>query len=461
MQHSPRPKRHSHSTMPMSMYYVLLLCVGIFFVGCSSASTDTEPEFVSFTAEELEKAAILQDSGSVVPTGSQAIVSLSASSATLENLRNAEYEAFFANTTAQFVVNNPTVNVRSAPTVQSSALVTLQRGAAVDFIEFVNAAWAKIRLTDGREAFVTSRYITRMVPEDALSEDKKQYEGMYFINFDFINVRRTPDTEGDLLGTLPGQTLLKPLSLDDKWARIQFEGKEAYIAKEYLAPFEPAYSVRQSSYTLPVVTYDAASQSTAQLQQFIVTAKQKGMYFLVFEDLYNLLKEQQVRDVRLPPNTIILALTNITSSTIDAVSDVIYAENIKAVGFIATSELGIDAITERKIINVQANGLELQSGTHLGDDLRSLTSEQVRLEMDQSKLLLEELIQKPIRALYYPFGASNERITGLARDSGYLFGITQASGIRFSRSEFLALPTIPFDATKTPEQMLMQLQEAQ
>ena len=252
---------------------------------------------------------------------------------------------------------------------------------------------------------------------------------------------------------MPGQAIIKPLSLDDTWARIQFEGKEGYSARQYLEPFEPSYSVRQSRFELPIVQYDAKLDAVPVLLQTIEQLKNNGITFITFKDLYNLLKEQQVRDARLPPNTVVLALTNLNPENIDEVSDAIYASNIKAVGFIITSDIGLDGITERKLINIQANGLEVQSATHLGEDLRALTDSQARLELQQSKLLLEELITEPVLAVYYPFGASNDRLALLAADSGYLLGVSNTDGREFMRSDLLQLPTITLDITKSAEQL--------
>lgn len=432
---------------------VLPLLFALLCTACGQQESGP-PEYVSFTAEELEQAELLKNQVGVSSlSGSAAeLNALNTQVDVAEPQRNPEFESFRTSASQVWTVNNPTLNIRSEPNVGSALLATLSQGDTVNVTEIHDAAWAKIAWNDS-EAYVALRFLSKRLGESELAEDKVQYEGFYFVNFDFLNVRKNPDTEAELLGTLPGQAIIKPLSLDDTWARIQFEGNEGYAAREYLAPFEPNYSVRQVQFDLPIVQYDAETNNVALLTEVIVALKAEGKTFITFGDLYNLLKEQQVRDARLPPNTVILTLTNLTPQTLDEVSDAIYAQNVKAVGFIQTSDIGIDGITERKLVNVQANGVEIQSATHLGEDLRSLTDDQVLLELQQSKTILEELISKPILAVHYPFGATNGRIQELSKDTGYLFGIGGGIQSSFTRNELLRLPTITIDVTKTAQQM--------
>ncbi|WP_394523989.1 SH3 domain-containing protein [Lacrimispora sp. JR3] len=54
-----------------------------------------------------------------------------------------------------------------------------------------------------------------------------------------LNVRSTPSTDGTRLGSLAAGTVVDFVkTYDDKWTVIKFEGKEAYVATEYLTESE-------------------------------------------------------------------------------------------------------------------------------------------------------------------------------------------------------------------------------
>ena len=185
----PRRYRGSSRTLSPTVYFILLLCFGLLFTGCTSEPT--HPDYTTFTAEELEEAErIKNDSSLAKSTGSSAGLSLIDSTSSIPTTqRNPEFESFREVKEPVFIVNNPTLNVRSEPNVRSQLLATLQRGDTVSVVEIVDAAWAKIQLKE-TEAYVALRFLSKVVSEAQLAEDKKQYEGLYFVDFDFLNVRK-------------------------------------------------------------------------------------------------------------------------------------------------------------------------------------------------------------------------------------------------------------------------------
>lgn len=430
------------------VFLILISCFGILFVGCSSQPSPKDPDLVTFTEFDLENAAKLKQqdevklelgqTGTVIPTIVE--TGTRSSLASIASKLNPEYVALRTPISGQFIVNNDFVNVRSQPKITASIVSRLERGAALEVVEFVDNAWAKVRI-NGTDAYVSKRYIAKLIADTDLVADKSQYAGLYFVDFGFLNVRQNPDTEASQIAQLPGQAIIKPLSMDSVWARVQIDGKEGFVAREYLTPFEPDYIVRQSKYNLPIIVLDARNENAATILLQLIAALQKtNTNFLTFRDFYTLLQSQQNKQVLVPPNTVILAIDYVTPATVNELSDAVYASNIKATMFIKGSDLSIAGITEKKLLNLQANGIDVQAGGFTGDDLRALTSEQVRLELNQTKELLQELIRKPILTVSYPYGSTNERINELAAETGYLFGVSNTVGASFTRSDFLQLP---------------------
>jgi uncharacterized protein YgiM (DUF1202 family) len=465
-------RRHSHRTHSPFMFFFLLSCFGILFVGCGS-STDIEKDpadlpdviFTNEDLENIEKIANTDDvtlqlgaSGRIIPTltGTSSIRTAVVEDHPMYPL----YAAMRSNEDGQFTVTNDFVNVRSEPKITAPLLTTFKRGDTLIVKEFYSNAWAKISYNNA-DAYVSKRYIAKLVTESGYIEDRKQYDGLYFVDFDFLNVRSSPDVDSEKIAELPGQTIIKPLSLDNIWARVQVDNKEGYIAREYLTKFEPDYIVRQSEFSLPVVTIDASEpDALATLVRTITVLKNQNKKISTFHGLYTLLQQQQTKDVRLEPDTVILAIVNTTPETINTISDTVYAANVKATAFIATKYIGIDGITERKILNIQANGIDVQSGGHTLDDFRSLTTDQLRLELSQSKQILSELTGMPIVAIAYPGGTFNDRVLDNAAKSGYLFGSTGNEGVTFDRKNLLSMPRVRITATMSDADIIALLNGA-
>lgn len=397
-------------------------------------------------------AAVLADSGSSLPAPKVDLSVLPLYESLRESTSSGDSDAYR--------VTNAFLNVRKEPKVTSPEVARLTQGQHLSVVDFPSGAWAKVRLKDGTEGFVSLRYIAKLVSEERLAEEKKAFDGMYFVDFGFLNVRKGPDSESEKIGELPGQTIVRPLSIDDVWARVLFDGKEGYVASEYLSPFLPAFLVRQEEYRLPMLRYRADQpEILAELPSHIAALKAQGYSFITMQKFKDVLVEQQQGDVRLPPRSVVLAITDVTADTLNAVSDTLRQAGVTATVFIPTNRLGIDGITEKNIVTLMANGFDVQSGAHSGDDLRSLSNAQVELELKQSRALLEEFTGRTVFAVAYPMGGVNERIMQKAAEAGYLFGIGSVPSTLISRSDFLQIPSFSIGLGMTGDQVVTLIKE--
>jgi peptidoglycan/xylan/chitin deacetylase (PgdA/CDA1 family) len=103
--------------------------------------------------------------------------------------------------------------------------------------------------------------------------------------------------------------------------------------------------------------------------------------------------------------------------------------------------VGLQGITEKTMLTLLANGFDLQSAGHTGDDLRSLTNAQLELELQQSRAIIEETTKQPVFAVLYPQGGVNDRVMEKAAAAGYLLGISAAPERTFTREQFLRVPS--------------------
>lgn len=458
------------STTRSFIAFLLIASFGILFAGCGGQTPPKEEEF-TFTADDVARfrelanradthsGAVLGGSGTIRLETQGSGSELPTEAPVLDLSLVKTFDAIRSGPSAvgkeTYQVTNEFVNVRSAPNVTATQIARLTQGESVNVINFVDAAWAKVRVGANMEGYVSSRYIAKLVSEENLAKEKEAYKGQYFVNFGFVNVRKSADAESEKLGELPGQSFVKPLSMDVNWARVSFNSKEGYVAARYLSPFLPNFLVRQNSFTLPVLRYRLSQDGAlTTMARNIESLKKEGYSFTTLRDFSNLLIRQQEKDVRLNPKSVVIAVSDITAQNVKDVSDVLRVSGIAATLFIPTKELGLSGITEKMLLTLAANGLDLESGGHTGDDLRSLTNAQVELELQQSRKLLEDYLKKPVTIVGYPEGGVNERVAKVAAEAGYLLGVGVAPERTFERNQFLKMPSFVVSPQATDTEIL-------
>ncbi len=452
-------RRTTQSYRPIVLF-LLIASFGILFAGCSPQRPN-DNDFV-FTAEDAarfrelarqaegveassESGATVEDgSGSQVPAmnldlGTGAVTELDLSMAqTYKAVRTGPV----ASGDNVFRVTNAYVNIRSEPSITAALVEKLNSGDTMTLIDFVDAAWAKIKTNSGKEGFVSSKYIAKMTSLDALAAEKKKYENVYFVNYAFVNVRSAPDSNSEKLGQLPGQSFVRPASITDGFAKIKFEGKDAYVSTQYLAPFQPNYIARQNTYTMPILVYHWGQTGIGDaLATHVNELKAKGVNIWSLREFYDLLLKQESQDARLPDSTVVLAIDSVDGKNIKEVGDALVKLGVHATVFIQTKNLGLSGITQKSMSSLVAAGMDIESQGHTGDDLRALTNSQLELEVRQSRKLLEEATGKPVFAIGYPQGGVNDRVSQAADGAGYLLGVGGVPDRSFTRNQLLSLPS--------------------
>lgn len=455
-------KRRSNGSHPF-VAFLLVASFGILFAGCGKPAEIPQAEEFTFTAEDLAKVKELigNGTGAFVPRlelqpenegdGGPPVLDIGS----IQKF-NAMRQATETDQDL-YRVTNIYLNVRSEPRVTAPQLGSFNQSQTVEVIEFVDAAWAKIVYEDSEsgEGYVSARYISKLLSEQQLEEQQKKYEGLYFVDFGFLNVRKAPDTNSEKIGRLEGRSFVRPITMDDIWARIPFEDGDGYVAVQYLSPFLPNFLVRQSNFNLPVVHFRLSGEGVLDAMPAQLDAlRQAGLNMITMRELYQLLLKQEERDVRSKPGSVIVAVSEVTPENLKEVSDILRASAMDATLFIESKHLGIGGIEQRNILTLLANGHDLQSAGHTGDDLRSLTDAQVELELGQSKQLLEKMTKKKVYALAYPLGGVNDRIARKAGEVGYLLGVSSATDVRFDRTQLLRMPSITVKASTTPAELV-------
>ncbi len=111
--------------------------------------------------------------------------------------------------------------------------------------------------------------------------------------------------------------------------------------------------------------------------------------------------------------------------------------NFKPLIFIPTNQIGksnswdyshifqsCPHLNEEQIKKLAGVGVDFGSHSHHHVDLTSLTFNQLKMELKQSKDILENVIGKEVNSISYPFGRFNKHVIGESRKAGYQHGFT-------------------------------------
>ncbi len=79
-------------------------------------------------------------------------------------------------------------------------------------------------------------------------------------------------------------------------------------------------------------------------------------------------------------------------------------------------------LDESQIRELVHRGYRIGSHAHSHRDLTKLSDAEIRSELRDSKSILQEILNKPVDEICYPFGRYNSRVEELAREAGYRRG---------------------------------------
>ena len=120
-----------------------------------------------------------------------------------------------------------------------------------------------------------TKHIEEVVKEPPVAEEKKiQQEGWTTTT---LNVREEPNTDSNILDTLPFNTYIKYYEYNDEWAEISFDNGQAYISRDYISDEEcefvmydiPKYEGFKSWMSYKAITNKSSKQY--KLQQIAST----------------------------------------------------------------------------------------------------------------------------------------------------------------------------------------------
>ncbi len=128
------------------------------------------------------------------------------------------------------VYASQTVNVRKSPSADGEMAGQLYAGESIQRIG-TEGDWSKV-VFDGEECYIKSEFLTSEQTQAA--DDGFEVVDEYVEALQNVRMRKSPSTEGEIVGTLDGGTEVHRIGYSEQWSRIQYNGETCYVASEFL-----------------------------------------------------------------------------------------------------------------------------------------------------------------------------------------------------------------------------------
>lgn len=132
--------------------------------------------------------------------------------------------------TEETVYASQTVNVRKSPSTDGEQAGQLYAGESIQRIG-MEGEWSKV-LFRGEECYIKSEFLT--AEQTQAADDGFEAVDEYVEALQNVRMRRSPSTEGEIVGTLDGGTEVHRIGYSEQWSRIQYNGETCYVASEFL-----------------------------------------------------------------------------------------------------------------------------------------------------------------------------------------------------------------------------------
>lgn len=143
-----------------------------------------------------------------------------------ETTAAAEYKAFDKKTTMYAQEN---LNIRQKPSADSKLMGKLIAGDSVTALG-TKGDWTVISYKNGK-AYILSELLGKKKPDLGVTFKSVDETVEATQN---VRMRKQPDANAEVVGTLPGGTKVERTGYNAKWSKIVYKGKTVYVATEYL-----------------------------------------------------------------------------------------------------------------------------------------------------------------------------------------------------------------------------------
>ena len=157
-------------------------------------------------------------------------------------------------------------------------------------------------------------------------------------------------------------------------------------------------------------------------------------------------------EIDLPPKPVLITFDDGYIDNYTNAYPILKKYNLRATIFIIPAFTGVypNYMTWDQLKEMEDSGtITIESHTLTHPKLEELPDDEIRVELLNSKNMLEQQLGHPVEFLAYPTGTYNLHIAGIAQDLGYKGAFTIKYGVVDGGSNFFALERVPIFHTST------------
>ena len=140
-----------------------------------------------------------------------------------------------ADTADSGLIKGGALNLRAKAKADAKVLGQYATGTLVEIISSVNDTWAKVKV-NGKDGYMMKKYLNEAKGDSSLL--------VYTTTGKGLNMREAPSNAGAIITSYPKATKIKILQKGINWSRVLMDGKEGFMATQYLvASMPPAGSI--------------------------------------------------------------------------------------------------------------------------------------------------------------------------------------------------------------------------
>ena len=188
---------------------------------------------------------------------------------------------------------------------------------------------------------------------------------------------------------------------------------------------------KSTSLSIPLADFDAQMRYLSS----------QGYISITPEELYSGLSGE----LELPKKPVLITFDDGYADNYTNAFPILKYYGMRATIFIIPAFVGVyqNYLTWDEILEMQDAGISFESHTMHHYKLEELPDDEIRSELLNSKLALEEHLGQPVEFLAYPTGTYNLHIAGIAKEVGYKGAFTIKYGNVDMGSNFFALERVP------------------
>ncbi|AJA46253.1 polysaccharide deacetylase family protein [Clostridium pasteurianum DSM 525 = ATCC 6013] len=151
--------------------------------------------------------------------------------------------------------------------------------------------------------------------------------------------------------------------------------------------------------------------------------KDNGYYTLTMDEVSNFITKNKP----IPEKSVALTFDDGYKDNYTNVYPVLKQYGFKATVFVIAGNIdkNADYLTTVQLKEMQNNGIDIESGTYENLRLGNLTAAEQLESLQNSKQVLESILNKKVNYVSYPFGSYNTNTLNAVNKAGYLLGLSR------------------------------------